>query len=157
MLPSSAARPRAPRLVVSALVASVLALLVTSSCAAVKDAQLSAAEAVQPRAAERVAVAGAGDVEVRCGLGELCAEVHVVHVQRGDAADEAVDVTVQNRTEEPVAVQVAVEAYDRRARRTDRTGFFDVVLAPRGESVVSVVTHATPTDTLVLHLRPRRG
>ena len=134
---------------------SFLVALSSSSCAAVKDAQMSAEESVQPRVAERITSIGSGPVEIRCGTGELCSEISVVHVQRGK--DGAIDVTLLNRTEEEVAVQLAVESFDDHARRTDQSGFHDVVLAPRGEGAFALVTDAAPGDTVVVHLRPRRG
>jgi hypothetical protein len=137
-----------------ALTSFVIAAL-SSSCAALKDAKLSAEETVQPRVVERIATIGSGPVEIRCGTGEVCSEVDVVHVQRNK--DGAVDVTLMNRTEEEIAVQLSVEVFDGHARRTDKTGFHDVILAPRGEGVLALVTAAAPNDTLVVHLRPRRG
>jgi hypothetical protein len=127
----------------------------SSSCAALKDARLSAEELVQPRVAERITSMGSGPVEIRCGTGELCSEIDVVHVQRNK--DGAVDVTLRNRTEEEVAVQLSIEVFDDHERRTDQTGFHDVVLAPRGEGALALVTDADTNDMLVVHLRPRRG
>jgi hypothetical protein len=142
-------------LLFSSFVPCLVVVALSSSCAALKDARLSAEEFVQPRVAERITSIGSGPVEVRCGTGELCSEIAVIHVQR--SKDGAVDVTLRNRTDEEVAVQLAVEAFDDHARRTDRSGFFDVVLAPRGEGALALVTDAAPNDTLVVHLRPRRG
>ncbi len=149
--------PRTPRPVVLVLLVVIASLagLGGAGCAALKDARLSAEEAIQPRVVERIATVGSGPVEVRCGSGELCSEVKIVHVQR--RPDGAVDVTIENRTEEPVAVQVAFEAFDHDDRRVDRTNPYDVVLAPRGQDVLAAFTGAALDDTLVLHLRPRRG
>jgi hypothetical protein len=129
--------------------------LVSSSCAAWKSVQLTAAETVQPRVTSRITALGRGPVEVVCGTGELCAEVEVIHVQRNDAG--TVDVTLRNRSGEHVALQLSLEAFDDDAHRTDKTGFHDVILAPRGEDVLSVATATSTKDTLVVHLRARRG
>lgn len=128
---------------------------VGASCAPLKDVQRSAEAIVQAPVVERIATLHGGSVEIRCGIGELCSEVRVVHVER--SADGAVDLTLENRTEDPVAVQLAVEAFDDQHHRVDRTGAFDVVLAPRGQDVLAVVTGAVLTDTLVVHVRARRG
>ncbi|MBM4280382.1 MAG: hypothetical protein FJ137_06345 [Deltaproteobacteria bacterium] len=144
-----------PALLVLLVLLVVVAGVGGAGCAALKDARLSAEELVQPRVVERITTLGGGSVEVRCGTGELCSEVRVVHVQR--SPDGAVDVTLENRTEEPVAVQVTFEAMDDDARRVDRTIPYDVVLAPRGQDVLAAFTGAALDDTLVLHLRPRRG
>ncbi|MDP2340680.1 MAG: hypothetical protein Q8O67_06970 [Deltaproteobacteria bacterium] len=130
------------------------ALLLSSSCAGLKHAQLSLAEGAQPRVVERITTAGAGPVEVRCGVGEICVEVKVVHVQR-TAGGGPVAVTLQNRTEDAVAVQVALEFFDDGGRRSDRSVFHDVVLAPRGEQVLELFSDVDVDDTLVLHLRSR--
>ena len=137
--------------VLSALVAVVAA----SGCAATKELRLASEEAVQPRFVERITSEAGGPVEIHCGIGEACVEVKVVHVQRD--LDGGVEVTLQNRTEAAVAVQLAIEGKDSRQRRTDRTGFHDVILAPRGEQVLALSTHAADDDVLILHLRPRAG
>jgi hypothetical protein len=135
-----------------------------------RDASLAVEDAASPRSHTTVAPADgsvargtAGNVEVRCGFADLCAEVHVTHVDRqrradgdGDDGGGSVDVTLLNRTADPVAVQVALETFDARRRRTDRTGFHDVVLAPRDDGVVTLVTTADGDDVLVIHVRPRR-
>jgi hypothetical protein len=136
------------RVLVCGLVLSV------SACASWKDAQLTGGEGVQPRTVERITTAGAGAVEVRCGVGEVCVEVKVIHVQR-TAGGGPVAVTLQNRTEASVAVQVALEFFDDAGRRSDRSVFHDVVLAPRGEHVLELVSDVDVDDLLVLHLRSR--
>jgi hypothetical protein len=110
---------------------------------------------VQPRFVERITSEVGGPVEIHCGIGEACVEVKVVHVQRD--RDGGVEVTLQNRTEDAVAVQLSLEGMDSKKRRTDRTGFHDVVLAPRGEQVLALSTAAADDDVLILHLRPRAG
>jgi hypothetical protein len=142
--------PRACRL---ALV--LAALTVTASCVATKQAQLGLAEAAQPVLVERISGEDSGPIEIRCGIGEVCAEVRISHVQR--AADGAISVTIENQTEDHLAVQLALEGFDGHKRRTDRTGFHDVVLAPRGDSVLEVTTAAALSDTLVVHVRARHS
>jgi hypothetical protein len=159
-LSSSAVRPlrsspRRSRLArAGSAVAAVAAVVAgASSCAALKEARLGFEETVQPRVVERITSLGSGPIEVRCGLGELCSEIKIIHVER--SKDGPVDVTLVNRTEEPVAVQLALEGFDARQHRTDRTGYHDVILAPRDEGVLELVTSASIDDTLVVHLRPR--
>ncbi len=130
-----------------------IALASLTSCAAMKDARLGAEEGVQPRIVERISSSYGGPIEIRCGTGEVCQEVRVVHVER--SVDGAVAVTLMNRTEEHVAVQLAIEGFDKRERRTDRTGFHDVILAPRGEQLLALDTHANIDDVLVVHVRAR--
>lgn len=143
------------RLTLSSLAALLLATAVSGGCAATKELRLSAEEAVQPRYVERITSERGGPVEIHCGISEACVEVKVVHVQRD--RDGGVEVTLQNRTESPVAVQLSLEGMDTRQRRTDRSGFHDVVLAPRGEQVLALSTLAKDDDVLILHLRPRAG
>lgn len=124
-----------------------------TGCVAAKAARLGAEEAIQPRFVERISTAGAGPVEIRCGVGELCEEIRVVHVQRD--VDGGVDVTLMNRTGDNVAVQLQFEGFDAQQRRKDRSTFHDVVLAPRGEQVLHLDLEVPVNDTLVLHLRSR--
>ncbi|HEY1099008.1 MAG TPA: hypothetical protein VGF99_08765 [Myxococcota bacterium] len=131
----------------------VLAAVVGSGCMATKAARLGAEEAVQPRVVERISTGNAGPVEIRCGIGELCEEINVVHVQRD--VDGGVEVTLRNRTQEHVAVQVGLDGYDESQRRSDRTGFHEVILAPRGDGVLHLDSLADIKDTIVLNLRPR--
>ena len=126
---------------------------VVSGCALTSEARLGVEEAIQPRLVERITNEVGGPIELRCGIGEACAEVKVVHVQRG--VDGGVEVTLMNRTGEALAVQVSLEGRDEQQRRTDRTSFHDVVLAPRGEEVLELATNAATADTLIVHLRPR--
>jgi hypothetical protein len=161
------------RLLLALLSSSVIAA--AGGCAVVpltREASLTVEEAASPRSHRTVLADGApaggtaGHVEVRCGFADLCAEVQVTHVDRqrsadadgdsGDGGGGSVDVTLLNRTAGPVAVQVALETFDARRRRTDRTGFHDVVLAPRDDGVVTLVTTADSDDVLVIHVRPRR-
>ena len=129
-------------------------LLSAVSCVGLKEARLASEEVVEARVAERIVGVDGGAVEVRCGSGEVCAEVKVVHVQRSKDGG-PVAVTLMNRTEEGVAVQLALEAFDGKGRRTDKTGFHDVVLAPRGEQVLELTSDVDVDDTLVVHLRAR--
>jgi hypothetical protein len=127
--------------------------VIGSGCAVTKEARLGVEEAVQPRLVERITNEVGGPVELRCGIGEVCAEVKVIHVQRD--VDGGVALTLMNRTGEALAVQVSLEGRDGQQRRTDRTGFHDVILAPRGEEVLDLTTTAATEDTLIVHLRPR--
>jgi hypothetical protein len=127
--------------------------VVGSGCAATKEARLGVEEALQPRVVERITSQDSGPVEIRCGVGELCSEVRVIHVQRH--TDGGVEVTIMNRTEEAIAIQVQIEGEDSQHRRVDRSGFHDVVIAPRGEEVFAVSTLTDTQDTLILHLRAR--
>lgn len=120
-----------------------------------KEARLSFEEGIQPRYVERISSEVGGPVEIHCGIGEACVEVKVVHVQRD--LDGGVEVTLQNRTESAVAVQLAFEGFDAKHRRTDMSGFHDVVLAPRAQQVLALATAAESDDLLVVHLRPRVG
>jgi hypothetical protein len=132
----------------------LLALAVVGGgCAAAKDARLGVEETFQPRIVERITSENSGPVEIRCGVGELCAEVRVVHVQRN--IDGGIEVTLQNRTQEAIAIQVQLEGEDSQHRRVDRTGFHDVVIAPRGEQVFQMATSTAKDDTLIVHLRAR--
>jgi hypothetical protein len=140
-------------------------LLGGSGCSAVplaREATLAVEEGVAPRARTRATSDDGARVEVRCGLGDLCAAVQVVHVQRQRSpadvdADGAVQVTLQNRTLDHVAVQLALEVFDDERRAADRTGFHDVILAPRNEGTVTLVVTGAPDDALIVHLRPRRA
>ena len=134
-----------------AVLASLLSL---ASCVGLKEAQLGAEEVVQARVVERISSVDAGTVEVRCGVGEVCAEVKVIHVQRTKGGG-PVAITLQNRTEADVAVQLALESFDDDGRRSDRSTFHDVLLAPRGEQVLELFSDVDIKDTLILHLRAR--
>lgn len=130
----------------------------STSCVALKELRMGSEEVVEARVVERIAGVEGGAVEVRCGTGEVCAEVKVIHVQRtrsDQGGGGPVAVTLQNRTQEGVAVQVALESFDRGGRRTDRSSFHDVILAPRGEQVLELVSDVDVDDTLIVHLRAR--
>ena len=124
-------------------------------CALAKEARLGFEESAQPRYVERIASEVGGPVEIHCGIGEACVEVKVVHVQRD--LEGGVEVTLQNRTEDAVAIQLAFEGFDEKRRRTDKSGFHDVVLGPRGQQVFALATAVESDDVLVVHLRPRVG
>ncbi len=138
----------------SASLLLALSSSLSSSCVGLKEGRLAGEEVVQARVVERITSVGAGVVEVRCGVGEVCAEVKVVHVQRTRGGG-PVSVTLMNRTEADVAVQVALEFFDEASRRTDRSTFHDVILAPRGEQVLELFSDVDVDDTLILHLRAR--
>lgn len=134
---------------------SIFAILLSCvSCVGLKEMRLGSEEVVQARVVERISSVDAGAVEVRCGTGEVCAEVKVIHVQR-EKGGGPVAVTLQNRTEADVAVQIALESFDEGGRRTDRSSFHDVILAPRGEQVLELVSDVDVNDTLIVHLRAR--
>lgn len=88
---------------------------------------------------------------VECGHGQVCQEVVV---ERVDVQGFPVEVTLSNRTLESVAVQVQLETF-KNGRRTDRTGFHDVALPPRGESVLTLPQDLEPGEQLVVKLRAR--
>jgi hypothetical protein len=154
-------KPPAPdtamtRLLSAALPTALAALgVLGGGCALAKEARLGLEESVQPRYVERISSEVGGPVEIHCGIGEACVEVKVVHVQRD--LEGGVEVTLQNRTENAVAVQLAFEGFDDKRRRTDKSGFHDVVLGPRGQQVLALATAVESDDVLVVHLRPRVG
>ncbi len=124
------------------------------SCVGLKELRMGSEEVVEARVVERTSSVDGGVVEVRCGMGEVCAEVKVIHVQRTKGGG-PVAVTLQNRTQDDVAVQIALESFDTGGRRTDRSSFHDVILAPRGEQVLELVSDVDIDDTLIVHLRAR--
>lgn len=82
---------------------------------------------------------------MECGHGQVCAEVQVTRV----------DVHGEHRTLESVAVQVQLETFNERGERTDRTGFHDVALAPRQESVLTLWQTLAEGERLIVKLRAR--
>jgi hypothetical protein len=141
------------RLLTASLLVALAAL--GGGCAMAKEVRLGLEEVVQPQYVERITSEVGGPVEIHCGIGEACVEVQVVHVQRD--LEGGVEVTLQNRTESAVAVQLALEGQDGKRRRTDKSGFHDVVLAPRGQQVLALATAVDTDDVLILHLRRRAG
>jgi hypothetical protein len=131
------------RLIMKSLVSLAIALAaITSGCAVAKEARLATEHAlVQEFAWGRV----------ECGHGQVCQEVTV---ERVDVHGDPVEITLQNRTLEAVAVQVQLETF-KDGIRTDRTGFHDVALAPREESVLTLWQTLEDGEQLVVKLRSR--
>ena len=89
---------------------------------------------------------------VECGRGAVCSEVSVSRV---DVHSGPVAVTLENRTLNDVAVQVALETFDTSGGRTDLTNYQDLALAPRSKSVLTLWQELDRDEKLVIHLRPR--
>jgi hypothetical protein len=123
------------------------ALALLSSCVLAKDARLAAEAALDPPVVQQHAWG-----RVECGDGQVCAEVFVSRV---DVKGDPVEITLKNRTLESVAVQVQLETFNARGERTDRTGFHDVALAPRQESVLTLWQELDEGEELVVRLRAR--
>lgn len=128
------------------LTITVAALALTSACAVTKEARLSAENAIDPPFVQQYPWG-----RVECGEGQVCQEVVV---ERVDVQGDPVEITLQNRTLESVAVQVQLETF-KDGRRTDRTGFHDVALAPREESVLTLWQTLEEGELLVIKLRAR--
>ena len=124
----------------------VAAVALASSCAVAKEARLSAENAVDPPFVQHFPWG-----RVECGEGQVCQEVVV---ERVDVQGDPVEITLQNRTLQSVAVQVQLETF-KNGRRTDRTGFHDVALAPRQESVLTLWQDLEEGEQLVIKLRAR--
>lgn len=122
-------------------------LALSSSCVMMKDARLAAENAASPATVQRY---DWGRVE--CGEGQVCSEVLVSRV---DVHGDPVEITLRNRTLESVAVQVQLETFNDDGERTDRTGFHDVALAPRQESVLTLWQDIDDDEILVIRLRAR--
>ena len=131
---------------------SALALAATmASCVASKDARIGMENALDETTTHEYAW---GHVE--CGEGQVCSEVAVSRVDVHGASDGGpVEVTLLNRTLDSVAVQVQLETFDEDGHRTDVTGFHDVALAPRSQSVLTLWQQLDHGDKLVIHLRAR--
>lgn len=121
-------------------------VVASSSCAVAKEARLAAENAVDPAFVQEFSWG-----RVECGEGQVCQEVVV---ERVDVQGDPVEVTLQNRTLESVAVQVQLETF-KDGVRTDRTGFHDVALAPRQESVVTLWQELEAGELLIVKLRAR--
>lgn len=120
------------------------------SCVAVKEAQLGVEHAIDAPVVEEHAWG-----RVECGHGQVCTEVQVARVDVGSYGSGPIEVTLKNRTLAAVAVQVELETFDAQGHRTDRTGFHDVALAPRQESVLTLWQELTADEKLVIKLRAR--
>lgn len=122
-----------------------------ASCAALKDAQMGAGEVADGPVSERHAWG-----RVECGHGQVCAEVKVARLDVHRAApDGSVEITLESRALEDVAVQVQLEVFDHAGRRVDRSGFHDVALAARQQSVLTLWQGVRDGDELVVRLRAR--
>lgn len=115
-------------------------------CAVAKEARLATEHALDPAFVQEFAWG-----RVECGHGQVCQEVTV---ERVDVHGDPVEITLQNRTLEAVAVQVQLETF-KNGVRTDRTGFHDVALAPREESVLTLWQTLDDGEQLVVKLRAR--
>lgn len=129
-------------------IALVALVAISSSCALMKkDARLAAENIASP-----------GSVQdhdwgrVECGEGQVCSEVFVSRV---DVHGDPIEITLKNRTLESVAVQVQLETFSDEGERRDRSGFHDVALAPRQESVLTLWQERQDGDKLVIKLRSR--
>ena len=89
---------------------------------------------------------------VECGRGAVCSEVSISRV---DVHSGPVAVTLENRTLNDVAVQVALETFDTSGGHTDLTSYQDLALAPRSKSVLTLWQELDRDEKLVIHLRPR--
>ena len=97
---------------------------------------------------------------VECGEGQICSEVSVARVDvhdDGDGDGGAIEVTLTNRTLESVAVQVQLETFRATGERSDRSGFHDVALAPRQQSVLTLwqALDREHGEKLIVKLRAR--
>lgn len=135
----------------SARLLAALCLLSAVGCAPLRSASVALDEA---RDGPVVVPAPFG--EVSCGHGQVCAEIEVARVQvRRGLAGEFVEVTLRNRTGEPVVVQLALETFDAEGASADRTGFVQVALPARQSHVVVVEDVRAARERLVVHLRAR--
>jgi hypothetical protein len=130
----------------AAATACLVALFVAQGCAVAKEARLVTENALDPPFVQEFAWG-----RVECGHGQVCQEVSV---ERVDVHGDPVEITLQNRTLESVAVQVQLETF-KDGVRTDRTGFHDVALAPREESVLTLWQQLEAGERLVVKLRSR--
>ena len=138
------------RVVISLAALPLVVALLTGSCVAAKEAQLQAENAIDAPVVEQHSWG-----RVECGHGQVCSEVQVARVDVSRLGGGPIEVTLKNRTLASVAVQVELETFDAQGRRTDRTGFHDVALAPRQESVLTLWQELQSDEQLVIHLRAR--
>ncbi len=73
--------------------------------------------------------------EVYCGKGVVCSEVEVRRVDIESRDGGKVEVTLHNRTNSQVAVQIALEILAANGSRLDSTQYYDVPIQPRVEKV----------------------
>lgn len=125
-------------------------LALSVSCVAAKEARLQVEGTIDAPVVEEHAWG-----RVECGHGQVCSEVQVARVDVSRLGGGPIEVTLKNRTLASVAVQVELETFDAQGRRTDRTGFHDVALAPRQQSVLTLWQELDQDERLVIHLRAR--
>lgn len=129
---------------------ALVMLALSLSCVAAKEAQMQVENTLD---APVVVEHSWGRVE--CGHGQVCSEVQVARVDVSRLGSGPIEVTLKNRTLAAVAVQVELETFDAEGHRTDRTGFHDVALAPRQESVLTLWQELEGHEKLVIKLRAR--
>jgi hypothetical protein len=133
------------------LLCSLSMLFLVGACAPLRDAQMSAGEAIDARTSSAQPWG-----RVECGHGQICSEVRVARVDvHRSTEDGSVEVTLENRALEDVAVQIQLEVLDDQGRRVDRTGFHDVALAARQQSVLVLWQRIDEDDELVIRMRSR--
>lgn len=127
------------------------AFVALGGCAQMRDAQMGAGEAIDGRTSSQHAWG-----RVECGHGQICSEVRVARVDvHRSHEDGSVEVTLENRALEDVAVQVQLEVLDEKGRRVDRSGFHDVALAARQQSVIVLWQRIDEDAELVIRMRSR--
>jgi hypothetical protein len=135
----------------TALFLLAAALAGASGCAAGKELQMSLGEAADGPSREEHPWG-----RVECGHGQVCSEVKVarVDVHRQEPGG-PVEITLENRALDDVALQVQLEVLDKDGHRMDRSGFHDVAIAARQQSVVTLWQELNDGDRLVIRLRER--
>ncbi len=134
-------------LVALAAVAAALLAAAGTGCVVAKDARIAAENALDPKTVQEYPWG-----RVECGEGQICSEVGVARV---DVHGGPIEVTLENHTLEAVAVQVQLETFSAAGARTDRSGFHDVALAPRQQSVLTLWQDVDDGEKLVIRLRAR--
>lgn len=132
------------------LALALLSLAGPAACVAAKEARLQVENTLDGPVVEEHSWG-----RVECGHGQVCTEVQVARVDVGRLDGGPVEITLKNRTLASVAVQVELETFDPEGHRTDRTGFHDVALAPRQESVLTLWQELSGDERLVIKLRAR--
>jgi hypothetical protein len=112
------------------LICAVIASLGLIGCASMKYGSTSLGQAFH---GEKKIAYDWG--EVYCGEGTVCAEVEVLRVDFENRDDGRVEVTLHNRTGSQVAVQISLEILADNGSRLDSSGWQDVPLQPRQETV----------------------
>src|SRR5688500_18570570 len=143
-------KPFAAFALTAAFVALSLSLSVSVGCAAATDAQMGLENAIDGSTTRDFAWG-----RIECGQGQVCSEVEVTRV---DVRGGPVHITLRNRTQEDIAIQVGLETFAgsiEEGARTDSTGFHDVALAPRQQSVLTMWQELDRDQKLVIHLRAR--